>query len=415
MILIGGDKMWLPFKKNKEERAEKNENTEKTEIAESLLSWLMSDEQVTREMAMQVPTISGGIDLISNIIAGTPIKLYRDNNGAAEELTTDERVKLVNDETGDTLDANQFWRAMIRDYYLGGGGYAYINYQGLDIIGLHYVPNTEISILKNDDPIFKDFDICVRSKNYKSHQFLKLLRNSADGAQGASIVKESSQLIKTAYESLIFECYLAKNGGNKRGFLESEIMLDKKTMNDLKEAFNQRYNNQKENVIVLNNGLKFKEASSSSAELQLNENKTTNAEEFAKIFHVGLDVMSGRAGENEIASAARLAAVPLMQAIECALNRDLLLESEKGILYWSFDTKELLKGDIKTRFDAYRTALENNFMKIDEVRYAEDLPPLGLSWIKLGLKDVLYDPDTQQIFTPNTGLSNNLSTNNSIT
>ena len=73
-----------------------------------------------------------------------------------------------------------------------------------------------------------------------------------------------------------------------------------------------------------------------------------------------------------------------MQAIQSALNRDLLLEREKGKLYWAFDVKELLKGDMRERFEAYRTALDSNFMQIDEVRYAEDLEPLGLSWIKRG-------------------------------
>ena len=91
-----------------------------------------------------------------------------------------------------------------------------------------------------------------------------------------------------------------------------------------------------------------------------------------------------------------------MASIQCALNRDFLLEKEKGVYYWAFDTKELLKGDMKERFDAYKTALDANFMQIDEVRYAEDLEPLGLSWVKLGLQDVLYDPKTKRIYTPNT-------------
>ena len=112
--------------------------------------------------------------------------------------------------------------------------------------------------------------------------------------------------------------------------------------------------------------------------------------------------MAGRGDTADVAGLARLAAVPLMASIQCALNRDFLLEKEKGVYYWAFDTKELLKGDMKERFDAYKTALDANFMQIDEVRYAEDLEPLGLSWVKLGLQDVLYDPKTKRIYTPNT-------------
>ena len=137
-------------------------------------------------------------------------------------------------------------------------------------------------------------------------------------------------------------------------------------------------------------------------EMQLNENKAANAEEFAKIFHISTGVMSGKASENDISSLAKLAAIPLMTTIQCALNKDFLLEKEKGLFYWAFDTKELLKGDMKERFEAYKTALESNFMQIDEVRFAEDMEPLGLSWIRLGLQDVLYDPKTKTIYTPNT-------------
>ena len=97
-----------------------------------------------------------------------------------------------------------------------------------------------------------------------------------------------------------------------------------------------------------------------------------------------------------------------MVTIQCALNKDFLLEKEKGKYYWAFDTKELLKGDMKERFDAYKVALDANFMQIDEVRYAEDLEPLGLSWVKLGLQDVLYDPKTKLLYTPNTNQLNRM-------
>ena len=75
-----------------------------------------------------------------------------------------------------------------------------------------------------------------------------------------------------------------------------------------------------------------------------------------------------------------------MKLIEAALNKTILLEKEKEAFYFAFDTKELLKGEMNERFLAYKTALDANFMQIDEVRYADDLDPLGLIWIKLGSK-----------------------------
>lgn len=384
------------FSRRKEKRAAE------VQIDDALLRAMLGGEPISKEKALQVPTVSGGIDLIAGVIAGTPIKLYKDADGKAEEVKDDPRLKLLNDETGDTLNANEFWRAMIRDYYTGKGGYAYIQRERGKIKSLHYVDEARISIIKNNDAIYKDFDILVDGQRYRPYEFFKVLRNTRDGAEGVPITQESSKLIEVAYRTLIFEGNLIKKGGNKKGFLQSEKKLGAAELAELREGFNRLYSLDTENAIVLNNGLKFQESSNTSVEMQLNENKQTNAQEFAKIFHVSPEVMEGRASAEDTASLAKLAAIPLMVTIQCALNRDLLLEREKGKLYWAFDTKELLRGDMGSRFAAYKTALDANFMQIDEVRYAEDLEPLGLNWIKLGLQDVLYDPKTKRIYTPNT-------------
>lgn len=371
---------------------------------DALLKALLGSNGVTKETALQIPTVSGAIDLIAGIIASTPIKLYKEKGGEVSEVQDDIRTFLLNDEPGDTLNAHEFWRAIVRDYYLGKGGYAYINKQRGRPKSLHYVDESYIAIQKNVDPIYKDFKILVNGKMYEPFDFLKIIRNTKDGASGTSIVEENSKLLEVAYISLIFERNLIKRGGNKKGFLKSEKRVDEGTMKLLREGFANLYNNDSaEAAIVLNNGIDFKETSSTAVELQLNENKATNAGELAKLFHISPSAMSGNASADDIASIARLAAIPLMTTIQCALNRDFLLEKEKGVFYWAFDTKELLKGDIKTRFEAYKTALEANFMQVDEVRYQEDLPALGLNWIKLGLQDVLYDPKTKMICIPNMG------------
>ncbi len=289
---------------------------------------------------------------------------------------------------------------MVRDYYTGKGGYAYIHRRKGKFQSLHYVDESQVAILKNVDPIFKDYTIQVDGIQYRPFDFLKILRNTKDGATGQPITRENSKLIETAYQALCFECYLARKGGNKKGFLKSNKRLTKEAMDTLKDAWNNLYGNDRDNVVVLNDGVEFQESSATSVEMQLNETKITNASEFAKIFHISPDAMAGK--EADVTGLAKLAAIPLMIVIQCALNRDFLLEKEKGTLYWAFDTKELLKGDMKSRFEAYKTALEANFMQPDEVRFAEDMEPLGLNWIRLGLNDVLYNPATGQIYTPNT-------------
>ena len=177
-------------------------------------------------------------------------------------------------------------------------------------------------------------------------------------------------------------------------------------------------------MIVLNDNLDFKEASNTSTEMQLNENKNSINNSILDIFGVPT--------EWNWETFIKTAVMPILTTIECALNRDLLLEKEKksfsfrrnqgsrncskssisatvGGSYFAFDTKEITKGDIKTRFEAYKTALDSNLMQIDECRYMEDLEPLGLNFIKLGLQDVLFNPQTKEVYTPNTNKVTNIS------
>lgn len=261
---------------------------------DELLKALLSSEKVTRETALQIPAISSGIELIAGIIASTPIKLYVEKDGKTDEVKNDPRLRLLNDETGDTLNSNEFWRAMIHDYYLGRGGYAYINRSRGRIVSLHYVDSRHITILHSTDHIFKDYDVCVDGVRYAPYNFIRILRNTCDGAEGTPITADNSKIIETAMQTLRLESYFAKKGGNKKGFIKSKKKLDQGAIDRLKEGFAQMYSNDSDNVVVLSDGLDFQETSSTSVEMQLNENKKTNADEFAKLFHVPVDTMEGK-------------------------------------------------------------------------------------------------------------------------
>jgi HK97 family phage portal protein len=372
-------------------------------VDDALLTAMLNPTNITKEIAMQIPAVSSAINLISGIVASTPIKLYKENNGKTEEVKGDIRTRLLNDDTGDTMNANEFWRAIISDFYLGKGGYAYINKEKGQFKSLHYVDETYITILKNIDPIFKTYDISVNGTPYKPYEFFKILRNSKDGASGTGIITENSRILELAYQSLLFEINLVKKGGNKKGFLNSEKQLADTAMEKLKAAFKNLYSNNDESVVILNNGIKFQESSNTALEMQLNENKKSNSEGIGNLFRISLNILSGKATDEEMSSFTKIVIIPLLNIITCALNVDFLLEREKESYYFAFDTKELLKGGLLERYQAYEIAVKNGLKSRNEIRYQEDEEAVdGLDFYSLSLADVIYDPITKTFFTPNT-------------
>ena len=369
-------------------------------MTDALLSALLKNETITREKALMLPAVSGAVDLISNCVACMPVKLYKIKKGTVEEVDDDSRVRLLNGDTGDTLDAFQMKKAMVEDYLLGKGGYTYIQRNRNEVISLHYVEDKYITILKNFRPIYKDFQILVEGESFKPYDFVKLLRNTKDGASGVGLTVEVSKALETAYQTLLYQLGLVKNGGNKKGFLKSQKVLGQAEIDTLKNAWKRYYANDEENVVVLNNGLEFQEASNNSVEMQLNESKKTLQNEINNLFHIN----------DDFDLTFKEAIYPIIKAYETALNRDLLLEKEKGKYFFEFDVKEIIKASLTDRYNAYKTAKETGFMTLNEIRRQENMNYVeGLDVVNVGLGAVLYDTDTHTYFTPNTGETTEIS------
>ena len=388
-------------------RAKENDSIE---LSDTLLQAFLQDDVVSRNMAMNVPTFAGCINTISNTIASVPIYLYKKKDDGSSEKVDDPRVALINFDTKDTLTGCDMKKAIVRDYFMNKGGYLFINRVRNTVKSIHYVDPDKISFMYNEDPIFKSYKIYCGGKEYRPYEFIKILRCTKNGWRSSSVIAENATILSVAYNSLKFENGLVKKGGNKKGFLQAAHKIGDDAIRALKEGFRNLYSNDdnKENVVVLNDGVTFKEASSTSVELQLNENKKSNAVEICKIFNMPPSIVCGGATSQDRLAYVQDCIIPILEAICAAYNRDLLMEKEKNEYFFEADTYELTKADLKTRYEAYSNGYKNGFLQIDDIRKQENLPALGLSFVKLGLQDVLYNPDNGMIFTPNMGLKVNI-------
>ena len=364
------------------------------EVSDVLLQALIKGETITREKAMTLPAVAGAVDFISNMVASMPVRLYKIKQGKIEVVEDDTRVALLNNDTKDTLDAFQLKKAMVEDYLLDKGGYVYIERNKNEVTGLFYVKPIDVAIINNCHPIFKNYRIIVWGNEYFPHDFLKLLRKTQNGSEGVGITQELAKALETAYQTLLYQLGVVSTGGNKKGFLKAQHKLSQEEINALKTAWNNLYSNSNsEKVVVLNNGLDFQEASSTSLEMQLNESKKTLEDEINNIFHI----------KDDFYETFKEAIYPIVKAFSTALNNTLLLEKEKGKYFFDFDVKEIIKASVKERYDAYKIAKETGWLSFNEIRRMENMNDIeGLDVVNVGLGAVLYDFNSHQYYTPNT-------------
>ena len=394
-------------KKKQEIRADTGQSGENT-----ILTFFGLTGELTREAALSIPTVSACINKVGETISRLPVKLYKRDKEEITEIFDDSRLKLLNGSTGDTLSTVDMWKAAVEDYYLGSGAWIYVNSDGLSVRSLHYVDSRNVSIMSNTDPIFKAFRVQVNAQTYYDFQFLKLLRKTRDGYTNIPLQEEASSVLSAAWNALKLENMMNSNGGCKPGFLKSKNRLSDAAIAAIKEGYSKVYDNEhkRDKIVVLNDGIDFEAISSTAAELQMNENKKTNSIEICKLFGFPHTVIDGGASDDDNKKFIS-AVISVLNQIETELDNVLLLESEKEQgYYWAFDTKELTRGSMKERYDAYEIAVRNNILQVDEIRREEDYEPLGFNFIKLGLQDVLLNPETMDVFTPNTGQTKNLKT-----
>ncbi len=378
-------------------------STENDVIADVLngLSPLVNGKTISRKQAMSIPVVTKSVNWIASAIASLPIKMYRRTDKGYIEIYDDYRLPLLNNYSGNCMTANDLKRQLIIDLLLEGNGYAYISKLGNKIEKLSYIPTSKLTYTESVDNIDKIVNVWVDGKQVQDYNVFRLVNNTKNGISGVGFISDCQDLLSTILSSLQYENN-SISSGVRRGFLKSKSKLDKDKVDELKQAWKRLTSPSQSDVLVLNAGIEFEDASNTATESQLSQNKTINMHQILAYFGLPTNFFEG-ANSDAYLTAVRIAVIPIVKQLVNALNNYLLLESEKQDLKFDIDTSEILRINANERYNAYQTGLNSGILTIDEVRRMENLPVLDMQYLKLGLGDVLYNIKDGKIFVPNTG------------
>lgn len=379
-------------------REQRNDNEILADVAEGLIK---SGTTITRQQALSIPVVAKSVNWIASAIAALPIKLYTKTDSGYQEVYDDYRIPLLNDYSGNGMTANDLKRQVLTDLLLDGNGYAYISKKGNKITKLSYIPTHRLTYTESVDTIDKIVNVWVDSKQVQDYNVFRLVQNTKNGLSGCGFVSDCQDLLSTILSSLQYE-NSSISSGVRRGFLKSKSKLDSDKMNELRRAWRKLTTPNQSDVLVLNAGIEFEDASNTATESQLSQNKVINMHQILAYFGLPTNFFEG-VNSDAYLTAVRIAILPIVKQMTTALNNYMLLESEKSNMKFEIDTSDLLRINANERFAAYQTGLSSGILTIDEVRRMENLPVLDMQYLKLGLGDVLYNISDGKIFVPNTG------------
>lgn len=150
--------------------------------------------------------------------------------------------------------------------------------------------------------------------------------------------------------------------------------------------------------LVMDAGAKFEKMAFSPEDAEFLDSVKLSNENVCRIFGVPptaagiLDRGTYSNVEQEAASLIQNCLGPLASRIEAAMMRCLLTPDARRSLYIEHDLSGLLRGDVKSRFEAYRMGREMGVLSANDVRRRENEPPIPegdlyhqpANWVPLG-------------------------------
>ena len=361
-------------------------------FSSSLSSSATSNVYVTSKNVTEIPMVNANINYIAGRIAPLKVKLYKKEDGKIVEVK-DERTKLLNNDCGGVISSYNTKFNMIKDYLIQGRSYIYIDRKGLKINSLRYVNPSDVMIMGNNDPIFKEVQYSVMGKPYNDFDFITLA-NTTDGVTFSGLINQNKTLLESAMYMLNNNKVSAKNSNAPKGIIESDIPLGQEELDALKSSWRKFVNSGTEQSFVLNQGLKFQNVGGNNQQNQIVEQQNLIDKQICALFGTSIELINGTANEQVEKLFIRAKLIPLLDKIIEEYNRVLLLESEKDTMFFAFDLTEISKdSSLKDRMEGYAVGLKNNILDINTVREIENLPriPNLDNVLKMNLSDVLFN------------------------
>ena len=377
-----------------------------------------SSDRYTAEQVLTIPVANACLAIIVNSIKDLPIELYeRIDEKTVKILTDDYRIRLLNDQPNTVSTGVDFKARMIRDIVLHGNAYVEIEKDGNKIESLWNLDPRLVAISTLTDPvkpyIIKDIVIRITGSSVplKIDEVMIAVADSDDlGLSGNGVIAYGDKIIELALNELELSSNIMNNGSSPASILKIEKNLSPDAQQRLRDSWEKLYKGASNSgkLVILEEGMSYEKMTYSPSELGISDLMNSTSSSICQLFNVPEQMVSASAntyGSVESMSIRFLqyCISPIISIIESSLNRSLLLEKEKGKLFFKINTDTVLQSTQQERYDALNTGISSGILSINEARIKENLPPIDDNFHRLSLGAVMYQPEDRTYFIPNMG------------
>ena len=337
--------------------------------------------RVTADTAFNVSAVYAAVRILSETVAQVPLIVYRRTaNGGKERAENHPLFSLLHDQPNPWQTSFE-WREMMTGHLaLRGNAYNEIisGPRGAvdQLIPLH-PDRVTVKQLDNKRLAYEFRPVEGPARILNQDEVFHIKGLSSDGIMGISPISLMRESIGLALATEKYGAGLFTSDGAIRGVLTHPGQMSPEGRKNLKSTFSKGAAG---GTALLEEGLKWEKIAMTAEDAQFLMTRKFQINEFARWFNIpphllrDLDKATFSNIEQQAIDFVLYSMMPWFRRWEQAITRDLILAPQTFFAEFLIDG--LLRGDTKSRYAAYASAITNGWMTRNEARIKENLNPL---------------------------------------
>ncbi len=345
---------------------------------------------VTPGSALSDPILQNCVTLLAESLAQLPCEVF-------ERKERGQRDAAVNHPAYDVLRyvPNPFQTPYERTEQaqmaagLRGNSYTYIDRRSDgNITALWPLDTDKVQVLKGPD-LLPYYRIGTRAEPVPMRHVHHVRWHSHNGYEGISPIALHAESIGLGQALRKFASVSFSNGASIAGVIERPrevpAIKDQQSVNNVLDQWGSKFSgpDNAKKVALLQEGMTFKPVSQNNVDSEIVALLKSAGVSIARIYKIPLPMVNDleKASYNTVEQLliyfVIFSLLPWVKRHEQAMARDFLLEGDRKKFFIEFNLAGLLRGDQKSRFEAYAIGRQWGWLSVNDIRRLENLPPIG--------------------------------------
>jgi HK97 family phage portal protein len=357
-------------------------------------------QDVSESTAMRVSAVYGCVSLIAGAISSMSTPVYERTETGRKKSQNHEYWWLLNEQANAEVTASTMWTYLTSSLLFYGDAYLEIERFSLSsnkVKGFKLLHPRHVEPFRDSNNKLKYRITPYTDNNTIAHpqyildpaDIIHVPSLGFDGLTSVSpITWAARQSIGIALAAEEYSAKFFKNGAASDVAIKSEKNLTPDQAESIRASYAARNagHNNYHTPMVLSGGLSVEKLSINPDDAALISTREFTVEEICRVFrvpphmvgHTSKSTSWGTGIEQQSIGFVKYTLLPLITAIQQEFNRKLWPTRQKYFI--EFNTASLERGDIKTRYEAYRIMLgragERPVLSVNDVRRLENYEPI---------------------------------------